>query len=124
MNSPTKRTLDRLRKEGWPLVEVTERWNSFARVRKDLFGFIDVLAVNGDRIQAVQSTSGANVSARWEKMRYLPAVGHWLSNGSRELVIHGWAKRGERGKAKRWTCRIVSLRLGFTGAVEQTELIN
>jgi hypothetical protein len=99
------------------LVQVTERWNSFAKVRQDLFGFIDVLCVCENIVIAVQTTTGDNVSHRYEKMRYLPAVVHWLSAPSRKLVIHGWSKRGERGKRKTWTCREVHLKLNETGAV-------
>lgn len=118
--SPTKRTLDKLRSEGFQLVEVTERWNAFAKVRKDLFGFIDVLAVRGDEILAVQATSGDNVSHRFEKMRVLPAVTHWLESASRKLVIHGWRKVGKAGKRKLWECREVELQLGETGSPVMT----
>lgn len=118
--SPTQRSLKELRKS-WPLVQVTERWNAFAKVRNDLFGFVDVLAVGGDVTLAVQTTSGSNVSARYEKLRYLPAVVHWLQSSSRKLVIHGWRKVGARGQRKLWTCRTVELRLNETGAVEMAQ---
>lgn len=121
MTSPTQRTLALLRKGGWPLVAITERWNSFAKCRNDLYGFIDVLACKGDLTLAVQTTTGDNVSHRFDRMRYLPAVVHWLQSPSRHLVIHGWSKRGERGKRKTWTCRVVRLRLSGTGALEVDE---
>lgn len=121
MSSPTQRSLALLRKT-WPLVQVTERWNQFAHVRQDLFGFIDCLAVGGDSTLAVQTTTGSNVSARYEKMRYLPAVTHWLQSSSRKLVIHGWRKVGERGKRKLWDCRTVELSLNETGAVVMTQI--
>jgi hypothetical protein len=114
--SPTKRTLDKLRSEGFQLVEVTERWNPFAKVRKDLFGFVDVLGVRDNFVIAVQTTSGANVSARFEKMRLLPSVTHWLLSPYRKVVIHGWAQRGAKGKRKLWTCREVEIVLGPTGS--------
>lgn len=116
MSSPTQRSLKKLRDDGYTLVEVTERWNQFARVRKDLFGFVDVLAVKGDEVLAVQTTSGTNVSARFEKMRTLPAVVHWLGSVSRRLVIHGWRKVGPAGKRKKWECREVFLAIGPTGS--------
>ena len=115
MSSPTQRSLAKLRKEQWPLVQITEHWNSFAHVRNDLFGFIDVLAVRGDVMLAIQTTSGSNVAARFAKIQSLPSVVYWLQCGAR-LVIHGWAKRGPRGKAKRWSCREVEIVLGPTGS--------
>lgn len=118
--SPTQRSLKELRKT-WPLVQITEKWNPFAKVRQDLYGFCDVLCCGGDYILAVQTTSGSNVSARYEKLRYLPAVTHWLQSSSRQLVIHGWRKTGERGKRKIWDCRTVNLKLGPTGAVEMED---
>lgn len=114
MSSPTQRSLALLRKT-WPLVQVTERWNQFAKVRQDLFGFVDCLAVGGDTVLAVQTTSGDNVSARLHKMETLPSVVHWLSSPSRRIVIHGWSKRGGAGKRKLWTCREVEVVLNETG---------
>lgn len=120
MSSPTQRSLALLRKS-WPLVEVTEHWNAFAKVRHDLYKFIDVLCCGEDSMLAVQATSGSNVSARFEKLRYLPSVAFWLKSSSRKIHIHGWAVRGERGKRKLWTCRTVELRLNETGAVEMAD---
>lgn len=105
MRSPTQRTLAKLRAEGYT-VEVTEHWNPFVRRRKDLFGFIDVLAVKGDEILAVQTTtaSGSHVSARVAKICSLQSADAWLYGANRRIVVHGWAKRGPRGKRKIWTC--------------------
>jgi len=114
MSSPTQRTLAKQRKEGWPLVEITERWNPFAKVRQDLFRFCDCLCVRDNSILAVQTTSGDNVSARFTKIQSLPSVVHWLSNPACRLVIHGWSKRGDRGKRKLWTCREVEVVLNET----------
>lgn len=114
MSSPTQRSLAKLRSE-WPLVAITERWNAFAKVRQDLWGFVDVLCCRQDSLLAVQTTSGSNVSARYEKIALLPSVTHWLSNPACRLVIHGWARRGDRGKRKVWTCREVEVVLNETG---------
>jgi len=67
--TPTKRTLDRLRKTGH-IAQVVERWNERARVRQDLFGFVDVVAIHpaAKRILFVQATSHANVGARVRKI--------------------------------------------------------
>lgn len=101
--SPTQRSLKELRSRGY-MVAVTERWNPFANIRQDLFGFIDLLAIRGDEVLAVQTTTAANVSARVKKLTELPAVLRWVASPTRRLVIHGWAKRGEKGKRKLWTC--------------------
>ena len=114
--SPTQRSLALMRKT-CSLVEVTERFNPYAKVRHDLYGFVDVLCVRGDEVIAVQATSGPNVSARYEKLRYLPSVTHWLQSATRRIEIHGWMRRGARGKRKLWTCRTVELSLNETGAV-------
>lgn len=113
--SPTQRSLAKLRKDGWPFVEVTERWVPGANIRKDLFGFCDVLGIRGDISLAVQTTSGPNVAARMTKIETLPSVVHWLSSTSRRIVIHGWRKVGPRGKRKLWECRECEVVLNETG---------
>ena len=103
--SPTQRTLKRLRDQGWPLVQVVETTIPHTFIKRDLFQFIDVLAICGDEVLGVQTTSGANVSARLQKMRTLPSVAHWLASKTRRIEIHGWRKVGEQGKRKLWECR-------------------
>src|ERR1043166_1347497 len=91
MSSPTQRTLAELRKRGYPLVQVVERWNPHAKVRQDMFGIIDVFAV-GDDIVAVQATSGSNVSARVAKITESDALAH-LRRANIRVLVHGWTKR-------------------------------
>ena len=100
--SPTALTLRELRKEGWT-AQVVEHWVPGANVRRDLLGFIDVLALRGDTTLAVQATSADNVAARIHKIAdhpNLPAVREagWV------IQVHGWAK-----KDRRWVCRIVDI---------------
>jgi hypothetical protein len=94
--SPTKLTLRHLREvEGWPLVEVTEIWNPHARIRQDLFGFIDVLAVGPQGVLGVQTTSYTNVSSRLSKIiehENLPAI----REAGIAVRVHGWRKVGGR----------------------------
>lgn len=104
MSSPTQRSLKLLRDEGW-LVQIVEKYNQFARVRQDLFGFADLLCLKADTIMAVQTTSGSNVSARLEKIRQCQAATLWLECPTRKIVVHGWSKKGPRGKRKLWQCR-------------------
>jgi hypothetical protein len=102
--SPCQRSLAKLRAEGWTC-GITEHFNPHVKIRQDLFGFCDILAFQGDFIMAVQTTSGPNFAARKEKILANPIAKLWASGGMRMIVIHGWAKRGERGKRKIWTCR-------------------
>jgi len=99
--SPTQRTLQHLRKAGYPLVQVVEKWNPHARVRQDLFGIIDVLAVGPDGILAVQCTSADHVAHRLAKLRASTAL-PVLKRAGFAVHVHGWRKRRPSG---RWVLR-------------------
>jgi hypothetical protein len=115
LSSPTQRTLAYLRKQGCELVAVTEKWNQHARIRQDLFGVIDVLAIHGERIIAVQSTSAANVSSRINKIAEAeytnPETGEKalvlaaLLKAKISVYVHGWKKQSNG----RWQLREVEL---------------
>lgn len=106
--SPTKRSLDLLRADNWT-VQVTERWNPFARVRQDLLGFIDLIAISPTRgIVGVQTTTSDNLAARIDKIKAEPKAAIWLASGGR-IICHGWSKKGAKGKRKLWDCRIVEI---------------
>lgn len=102
--SPTKRSLAKLRADGYH-VEIVERWNPFARIRQDLLGFIDVLALREGQILAVQVTA-SGVSARLEKIRNEPRARLWLAAGG-ALEVHGWRLVGKRGERKTYQARVV-----------------
>ena len=101
-----QQSLNLLRKQGYT-VEITEKWNQFARIRQDMLGFIDLVAVSAtDPITiAVQTTVMGSMTARLAKIRTLPKAATWVSSPYRKLYIHGWALRGARGKRKTWTCK-------------------
>ncbi len=103
--SPTQRSLKKLRDDGWTCA-ITERWNPFAKIRQDLYGFCDVLAMSPTRgIMAVQTTSSSNLSARVAKIKAEPRAAIWLaSNG--QITVHGWKKSA---KTKKWECREVTI---------------
>ena len=101
--SPTKRTLDALRDQGY-IAEVVERWNAFSKTRKDLFGIIDVLAIGNGETVAVQTTSASNVSARMRKMEESPCLAHMRDAGWK-ILIHGW-KKDSKGH---WVCKTVDI---------------
>jgi len=88
--SPTARSLKYLRELGY-LAEVTEHWNAYAKLRKDLWGFCDVLALRDGEILAVQCTSRANVAHRAAKIADHPNVGQVRRAGVR-IHVHGWAR--------------------------------
>jgi hypothetical protein len=115
--SPTQRTLKHLRDRGY-VAGVTEKWNPHAKIRQDLFGFIDVIYL-GTEIAAVQTTSGANHAARRTKILATPSARWWIECGGR-IEIWSWSKRKLKhgGKAVRWTLRIETLTLNDFAAAD------
>lgn len=100
MSSPTQRSKEFLESRGY-LVAVVEKWNPHARVRQDLFGFIDLLAVKEGETLAVQTTSRSNMSSRARKIaehENTPTV----RRAGWGIEIHGWAK-DTRG---RWNVKV------------------
>lgn len=100
--SPTQRSLKALRAMGYT-AQVVERWNQYARVRQDLFGGIDIVAIHPDHsgVLGVQATVTGSASNRLKKLQKLPAMQLWLETGNR-LEIWGWSKKGKAGKRKLW----------------------
>lgn len=76
-----------------------------AGVRKDLFGFGDILAVKPGEFLIVQTTAASGQAARRSKIIALPEAGQWLRAGGR-IMVHGWRKKLHKpgGKAMRWFC--------------------
>lgn len=97
--SPTQRSLALLRKEGWTC-EIVERWNPHARIRKDLFGFADLIAIKpGEPPTLVQVTS-TGWASRVRKVANEPLASLALESGF-AIEVHGWRKlKTNRG---RWT---------------------
>ena len=118
--SPTQRSLKLLRAEGY-IAQVVEHFNYFARVRVDLFGVIDIVAIRADLpgVLGVQCTSASNAAARLEKARNRPELKVWLQANNR-FEVHSHGKRGDRGKRKLWTCvkREIGLSEFVTTALE------
>lgn len=104
--SPTQLSLKWLRERGF-IADVVERWHGGNR--HDLFGFADILAVlpypgRKGGVLLVQTTTTSHVHDRFKKMEGITHVKSCLRAGC-SIQIHGWAKRGERGKRKLWTAR-------------------
>lgn len=101
MSSPTSRTLALLRDKCGYAAEVVEKWNPHSKTRKDLFNFIDIVAVRPEGelsgcILGVQATSASNMSARKKKCQEQPSFGAW--NDSARTIVIGWKK----DKSKHW----------------------
>jgi hypothetical protein len=116
--SPTQRTLKYLRELGY-LVAVVEKWNPHARIRQDLYGFIDVLAVKRDETLAVQCCSGgraagdqgeddkgrgSDVGDHVRKIAEHPNIGR-VREANWRIVVHAWRKSA----TGRWTLREIDV---------------
>ena len=95
------------------LVAKTEHWNHFARVRVDLWGFIDTLVLDPapgavSRVLAIQSTSHDHHSHRVRKIlehkNTLTVLRHV------EVEVWSWGLQGKRHLKKVMTLR----RTGFS----------
>lgn len=95
-----QRSLAHLRKEGY-VVEIVEHFNFFSKRRIDLLGFADILALKPGEILAVQTTTRSNTASRINKIQGLAKAKAWTDAGG-EIVVHGWSKKGPRGKRKLW----------------------
>jgi len=100
--SPTARSLDKLRKEGWN-PWVVEVFNHFTKTRRDLWNVGDIIAYKDHEILLVQATSKSNVSARVKKITESEHIDGLRDAGFR-IEVWGW------GKVKnRWNCKVVDL---------------
>lgn len=94
---PTKKTRELAEQRGW-LIDSAESFNPYSGRKKDLFGFIDLVALDGKTIIAIQATSGSNTSARVKKILEdtTKEAEAWIKSGGRILVI-SWRKlKGSR----------------------------
>ena len=114
MSKPTQRTIKFLKDKGMDCC-IVERWvpmpaHPAGGFRKDMFGFGDLIALDGDSIIAVQSC-GQAFSAHHLKItedeEVAPYALHWIQCGGR-LILIGWRKilKKRGGKAKIWSPRI------------------
>jgi len=121
MGKNTQRTLTYLKDKGYRCGNV-EFWNPHTRQRYDLFGFLDIIALDAEngRTIGVQSF-GADFQPHWRKIteeKRTDAI-LWLMSGN-QLMLIGWTKMsqrnedntfatnkdGTRKKLKKWVPRI------------------
>lgn len=120
MTSPTARTLETLRALGYT-AQVVEHWNPHAKIRQDLFGWVDVIAIHPQHgFLGVQATTSDHLANRATKAMAEPRLRVWLAAGGR-AECWGWAKRGPRGAVKRWTCTRRQLTLDDLPEAEAVE---
>jgi len=114
--SSVQRTLRELRNQG-RIAAVVERWNQHAGphgIRQDLFGFIDVIALDPERgIVGVQACTSDFAAHRRKILEdCTEQVEAWLQCGGK-VELWGWrkvkVKRG--GKAMRWKPRVEDITL-------------
>jgi hypothetical protein len=90
--SPTQRSLAYLRDQGYR-VAIVEHWNPHARIRQDLWGWCDLLAIRKNEVLAVQVTA-SGVAARIKKIQESDTIGMVRDAGIR-VEVHGWRKNSK-----------------------------
>lgn len=120
MMTPQVRSLAYLRARGWTAVTVEsikrfpDKRSPQCQVcgarkdimtRQDMFGFGDILAFNSTNVMIVQTTTKANMSTRWAKIRALPEARAWvgcdgIGSVERLLSVHGWYQKGRLWQLK------------------------
>lgn len=93
MTSPTQRSKALLESQGYK-VWIVEHWNSFARIRVDMWGFLDLVAIKPGETVGVQTTSYSNLSARVKKIAEHENVDAVREAGWR-ILCHGWKKNAK-----------------------------
>jgi hypothetical protein len=106
--TPTARSLAYLRKDGWRC-SVVEQNVPRTNIKRDLFGFIDILALRGGEVLAVQTTSATNVSARLHKIESdeLADALADVRQAGWYIHIHGW--KPPTTKRRTWELRTVDV---------------
>jgi len=113
------RTMEWLRKKGYTVAKV-ERWNAWAHIRQDLFGFIDLVAIHPDHtgVLAVQTTHSNffddHKSKLFKDKKVAPKIRIWLQ-GDNRLWMFGWNKYW-KGQTQRkiWAPVVEEVTLGVT----------
>jgi len=109
--TPTQRTLAYLKERGIT-AGVVERWIPRAKVRKDLFGIIDIIGIYKYSIVGIQSCSGSGFSKHDKKIMVSDNTRKWLETGA-ELWLVGWrkVKKKRGGKQMVWKSRVKEYKL-------------
>lgn len=99
MISPTQRSKQELERDGWT-VGIVEKWNHHARIRQDLWGFADLIAMKPGETPLLAQVTSTGWTSRRAKILAEPRARIALAAGFR-IEVHGWRKlKTNRG---RWT---------------------
>lgn len=123
MSTPTKKSMDLLRAQGYQ-VAVVEKWvpagpNGYKGniITRDVWNFGDILACRppdtGSILVQTTGGTGGNFTARLHKIQAIDEARKWLQCGN-EIQIHGWRKIGP---LKRFKVRIMDV------VIERGELV-
>lgn len=122
--SPTQKAGALLKRLGY-LVTITERWNAFAKIRQDAWGFVDLIAIKeGHKPLYLQVTSWGGVVDRYNKIvtggddklkdTRLAAARILCSSSSAQVEVWGFKPgRTRRTEDNLKRCRIIYDRDGF-----------
>lgn len=107
--TPTQRTLRELKRRGL-VCAIVEKWNAHARLRQDLFGIIDIIALDVTRgVVGVQS-AGNDFAGHHRKLTQEKAqeCRQWLETPGAHLELWAWRKVAYKrgGALKLWKPRI------------------
>lgn len=91
--SPSALTLAYLRERGF-LAENVEQRIPHSKNLKDLYGWIDILAIMpGGSTVGVQATDHTHHANRRAKMQSLPSFYTWLSGPGRQALLISWREK-------------------------------
>jgi len=90
MSRETQKALKCLRADGY-LVDIVEKTIPKTYIKKDLYGFIDLLAIRKDEILGVQVTSDSNFASRRTKIQNHENLVTVLESGIR-IEVWGFKK--------------------------------
>ena len=116
--SPTQRTIRELRGMGRRCA-IVEKWNAYAGphgIRQDLFGIIDILALDPETgVVGIQCCAGSGFAAHWQKItvEHAQETIDWLTTPGTSLELWAWRKVKVRrgGKAAVWRPRVAKVEL-------------
>ena len=99
MSKYTTKTLDLLREHGYKVGGV-EKYQFHTRVRQDLFGWIDIIAIKEGELLGVQSTSYQARKQHIDKMAEASIqdmISLWCKTGAKALMITWKKQKIKRG---------------------------
>jgi len=118
---PTQRTIRELKNNG-RVCAIVEKWNPHVGphgIRQDLFGIIDVLALDPERGVVGVQCCGGDFASHYRKMTEERAqeVMDWLQTPGTVLEIWSWrkVKLKRKGKAMVWRPKIREITLKDLG---------